>query len=352
MQHEWLENGAFKALEKGYLKKIIFEVWNCHPIDPKAKLIESYTFSVSCTDDNNQSSSLSFSATKRQDNAAAPTVVNASTSSTSKAVSRDEVHNAMQKMIQTMVMYTSSLAVLPSTRWLSMSLVYSETTPPNYEAPEFCPQDPNVLDSKFDSIMPLVVPMGQVKTGMHQVGLNFKCKPQDEDVDAYPSTQMVRHDNDEAAAEDGYDSDTTEVKWNKEKEQLLEQAQTIVKKAQEKGAPAQEALRSSALGKKLSPEMLADVFRTMKVVEEKVKPRAARVKRPYQQITSMNSVVGTPETTKRGRENLSDIAIRGPVPTAVIALPAPTPTDEDEDDDFEPMADPKKTKKRTYTRRR
>lgn len=269
-QHEWIENGAFKALELGYLDKLIFNVLDLHPDNAQAKVLESYTFKTGTR------SEVSLGAGKRDLTATIG----------SQVVTKEDVQDTMQKLIKTLVMLTSSLQQLPDTRWLSVSIVYNALAPQGYEAPQFSPQDPS-KEPAFDHD-PLVIPMGEVGTGHQTLGLEFR---------------QVDWDAAAAAAATASESDGTERQWEMEKEELIQQARSIVHNAERRGVSAEVALKSSKLAESIPNQVLNDILSkmtTLQLVKQPPPPKQTygRVKRPLQQLQTCSNQVDDGKKTR------------------------------------------------------
>lgn len=269
-QHEWIENGAFKALELGYLDKLIFNVLDLHPDNAQAKVLESYTFKTGTR------SEVSLGAGKRDLTATIG----------SQVVTKEDVQDTMQKLIKTLVMLTSSLQQLPDTRWLSVSIVYNAMAPQGYEAPQFSPQDPS-KEPAFDHD-PLVIPMGEVGTGHQTLGLEFR---------------QVDWDAAAAAAATASESDGTERQWEMEKEELIQQAHSIVHNAERRGVSAEVALKSSKLAESIPNQVLNDILSkmtTLQLVKQPPPPKQTygRVKRPLQQLQTCSNQVDDGKKTR------------------------------------------------------
>lgn len=296
---QWIEEGAFDALSKGYLQAIHFDVFDGRPADPATKLIESYRFGVGTSTGDRASMEIRAAGkpgVTRAEYSIAPTATLSSSlpSVATTVPTRDDIHAAMQKMIKTLVLLTSSLADLPSKRFLSMSLEYNDAAPRDYEPQHFGPGSLGTFRRE-----PLVVPLGEVGTGLHAVGLQFRhVDPEDDEeetkidkVDTLaPQQQQNEGEEPEADSEPPtqkleYDSDATVVGWNKRKKELLKQA---AEAAATKNDPiqAEKAVRG-ALGKSLSPELVEELLRALRLAPTTMQPpKVSSVKRPLRQVTN------------------------------------------------------------------
>jgi hypothetical protein len=139
-----------------------------------------------------------------------------------------------------------------------MNIAYTAQTPPTYEAPEFTPQEHQPL--RFVGEEPLVFAMGEVNTGLHTISL--KVQQGVEEAGGGESTQRVDASN----AESGYDSDSTQLQWKREQKQLLAEAEQVVKKSGSfDRRVAEQSLRSSEVGKRLTEDMVVEVLRNLRV---------------------------------------------------------------------------------------
>jgi HORMA domain len=98
--HEWLEKGAFKALDQNYLEKVTFNILDAHPSDFNAKILESYSFGVAGTDAQGKPLSIAFE--KKTNNSLTTT-----TSTNRALVTKEEVHSAMQQLVKTLLVRSS-----------------------------------------------------------------------------------------------------------------------------------------------------------------------------------------------------------------------------------------------------
>jgi len=91
-------------MDMNYLDKVTFNVLDAHPSDPNARVLESYSFRVASKGDSKKGP-LTVEVSERKNNSSANVVT--STSTTTKTVTRDEVHAAMQKLVRTLVVSLS-----------------------------------------------------------------------------------------------------------------------------------------------------------------------------------------------------------------------------------------------------
>lgn len=97
-QLEWLELGCFKCLESGYLDKLMFNILDAHPDDERASILECYTFQVGSS---NGSSSQAVGVNRH------PSTAKTRVSILLPRVTKDDVHQATQKLIKTLIVGSS-----------------------------------------------------------------------------------------------------------------------------------------------------------------------------------------------------------------------------------------------------
>lgn len=234
---EWLELGCFKCLEAGYLDKLMFNILDRHPNDAQAVVLESYVFSVAA----------GGADTHAQVKKSAPNRV----AITLPRVSKQDVHVSTQKLIKTLMTVTSSLPALPSVRWLSISIAYNALAPQGYQAPDFDPIDPK-QDAGFAAGQAVEqVALGSVFTGHQHMSVQCCRAETSVSASAVGSTQRC-----EDAEDDGYHSDNTDLKWNKEKLELARQAEHVIKQAVRAGMCPKLALESSTQLSQAIPQAL------------------------------------------------------------------------------------------------
>jgi len=118
----WVEMGVFDALEKHYLRAMIFSIFaRCN--DPSS-LIESYTFKFTYpSDDSVNLDILADSGNTKQ---------------CLSSMTKDQLQQAWCTMIRTLITLSHTLPPLPSERYLAVRLYYyDETTPNDYNPPGF-----------------------------------------------------------------------------------------------------------------------------------------------------------------------------------------------------------------------
>ncbi|KAL0235057.1 hypothetical protein GEMRC1_001639 [Eukaryota sp. GEM-RC1] len=153
----WLELGVFEALQKKYLREIVFGIY----LDPKQEstLIESYTFRIAY-DGNN----VRLGVTQQ---------TNGSNDSKSLPVDREAVRKSTTTMLRTLITLAQTLTPIPNERFIVMKLFYfDDVTPADYEPVFFRSA---TFDEAFNYVSkPLKLEIGSVTTPYHSLGLKIK----------------------------------------------------------------------------------------------------------------------------------------------------------------------------------
>ncbi|EKF27711.1 hypothetical protein MOQ_008557 [Trypanosoma cruzi marinkellei] len=140
---QWMEDGAFDALNKGYLKALSLCIYTPN----FTELLESYSFTVSYSPDG-QRASLRFTGNSQGDGTMRPptAATAAMARSRRKRHTRQEVQQALAGIITKLVEVVEGLPPLLCERVLAMQLTYYEdVTPPTYEPPCFSPASSHLV---------------------------------------------------------------------------------------------------------------------------------------------------------------------------------------------------------------
>ena len=157
--NNWLEHGVFDALEKHYLKALVFSIFA--KFNDPSSLLESYTFKFSYPTDGNVS--LNFTAVKK-DGQPAPTL---------NFMSKEQIQQAWCTMIRTLITLSHTLPPLPNERHIAMRLYYYEDiTPPDYNPPGFSMAD-DAPDFEFVDESERIEIGGSVQTKYHTVSMRL-----------------------------------------------------------------------------------------------------------------------------------------------------------------------------------
>ncbi|KAK7275541.1 hypothetical protein RIF29_16660 [Crotalaria pallida] len=124
---DWMEKGVYDALQKKYLKTLLFCV--CEAID--GPMIEEYAFSFSYSDSDKQEVSMNIN---RTGNKKGGTFKYNSTTE----ITPQQMRSSACKMIRTLVQLMRTLEKMPEERTILMKLLYyDDVTPADYEPPFF-----------------------------------------------------------------------------------------------------------------------------------------------------------------------------------------------------------------------
>ncbi|RLN35198.1 uncharacterized protein C2845_PM03G02500 [Panicum miliaceum] len=124
---DWMEKGVYDALQKKYLKTLLF----CICEKEEGPMIEEYAFSFSYPNTSTEEVAMNMSRTGSK---------KGSTTFTSNAseVTPDQMRSSACKMIRTLVSLMRTLDPMPEERTILMKLLYYEdVTPEDYEPPFF-----------------------------------------------------------------------------------------------------------------------------------------------------------------------------------------------------------------------
>ncbi|KAH8740044.1 hypothetical protein FG386_000871 [Cryptosporidium ryanae] len=157
----WLEDGVFDALEKGYLKLLVFGIHGeCD------ELIESYHFHFNYCDTGTNINLERRS--KDQEKAKLQKISNNSTYCTKEYARQQTV-----QLLRALILLTQSLSPLPEARYLSMKLwYYEDRVPKEYEPNHFRPARSSDILS-FNEI-PIDTTVGNVDTKYHSLTVKVK----------------------------------------------------------------------------------------------------------------------------------------------------------------------------------
>ena len=152
----WLR-GAFEAIEKRYLKELIFIIY----MNPENTndVHEMYTFRFGYTEGDRMECQLLQGQNEKRIN----------------SVTDDDLYKATQSMLRTIIVLVQGLGPLPDSAYMTMKLkYYDEFTPTDYEPPGFCPTEwtSPTLPSGAVSLN-----SGDVSTNFHTMKLRVKAAP-------------------------------------------------------------------------------------------------------------------------------------------------------------------------------
>ncbi|KAK9471202.1 HORMA domain-containing protein [Dipodascopsis tothii] len=120
---DWLERGVYDALDRRYLKAVALSIYA--QADAPHDALETYTFSVAY----------------RCGDATGLAIENGHGERVEVGVEPAAVRRSLQAMIRRFIVITQDLPPLPDDRYVTLRLVFTETTPASYQPPGFCDTD-------------------------------------------------------------------------------------------------------------------------------------------------------------------------------------------------------------------
>uniref|UniRef100_K3ZSG4 HORMA domain-containing protein n=1 Tax=Setaria italica TaxID=4555 RepID=K3ZSG4_SETIT len=124
---DWMEKGVYDALQKKYLKTLLF----CICEKEEGPMIEEYAFSFSYPNTSTEEVAMNMSRTGSKKGSTTFT-------SNSSEVTPDQMRSSACKMIRTLVSLMRTLDPMPEERTILMKLLYyDDVTPEDYEPPFF-----------------------------------------------------------------------------------------------------------------------------------------------------------------------------------------------------------------------
>ncbi|KAF8040897.1 hypothetical protein BT93_B2960 [Corymbia citriodora subsp. variegata] len=122
---DWMEKGVYDALQKKYLKTLLFCV--CESVE--GPMIEQYAFSFSYSSSDSQEVSMNISRTGNKKR---------STFKSGAEITPNQMRSSACKMVRTLVQLMRTLDRMPEERTILMKLLYyDDVTPADYEPPFF-----------------------------------------------------------------------------------------------------------------------------------------------------------------------------------------------------------------------
>ncbi|KAF2937853.1 hypothetical protein DAI22_03g079100 [Oryza sativa Japonica Group] len=123
----WMEKGVYDALQKKYLKTLLF----CICEKEEGPMIEEYAFSFSYPNMSGDEVAINLSRTESKKNSA-------TFKPNAAEVTPDQMRSSACKMIRTLVSLMRTLDQIPEERTILMKLLYyDDVTPEDYEPPFF-----------------------------------------------------------------------------------------------------------------------------------------------------------------------------------------------------------------------
>nr|XP_011457480.1 PREDICTED: uncharacterized protein LOC101303480 isoform X2 [Fragaria vesca subsp. vesca] len=191
---DWMEKGVYDALQKKYLKTLLF----CVCEDVEGPMIEEYTFSFSYSNSDSQEVSMNInrSGNKKQ---GGTFKYNSTTD-----ITPNQMRSSACKMVRTLVQLMRTLDRMPEERTILMKLLYyDDVTPADYEPPFFrgCTEEET---RNLWTKNPLKMEVGNVNSKHLVLALKVKSvldPCEDENDDIQDDDSMQRDDSSESDSE-------------------------------------------------------------------------------------------------------------------------------------------------------
>ncbi|KAK8936781.1 hypothetical protein KSP39_PZI012447 [Platanthera zijinensis] len=160
---DWMEKGVYDALQKKYLKTLLF----CICEDLEGPMIEEYSFSFNYADPSKEAVSMNISRNGNKKSGATFRANNMD-------ITPDQMRSSACKMIRTLVQLMTTLDHMPSERTILMKLLYYEDiTPEDYEPPFFRSCNENEASDVWAK-NPLKIEVGNVNSRHLVLALKVK----------------------------------------------------------------------------------------------------------------------------------------------------------------------------------
>ncbi|KAJ8480410.1 hypothetical protein OPV22_024137 [Ensete ventricosum] len=190
---DWMEKGVYDALQKKYLKTLLF----CICEETEGSMIEEYAFSFSYSSLNSDEVSMKVSRNGNKRNGA-------TFKSDVTDVTPDQMRSSACKMIRTLVSLMRTLDQMPEERTILMKLLYyDDVTPADYEPPFFRKCSENEAPSDWTKT-PLKMQVGNVNS--RHVVLSLKVKsvldPCEDENDGLPEDEEASLGDDSGQGND------------------------------------------------------------------------------------------------------------------------------------------------------
>ncbi|TPX49902.1 hypothetical protein CcCBS67573_g10128 [Chytriomyces confervae] len=158
-----LEAGCFDALQKGYLRLIVFSIYR--PSSDASNLRENHLIE-----------SYEFEFQYPSETEVVMSVAGGTRQSLSKSVSKKESVKAMADMLRRIIILTQTMKPLPDDAEFSTRVYYyDDVTPINYEPPNFRQGKPQDHEMQLEDAQ--MFELGSVKTNHHALALNVRTGP-------------------------------------------------------------------------------------------------------------------------------------------------------------------------------
>ncbi|KAL5723699.1 Meiosis-specific protein asy1 [Ranunculus cassubicifolius] len=212
---DWMEKGVYDALQKKYLKTLLFCI--CETID--GPMIEEYAFSFSYSNSDSQEVAMNIN---RSGNKKGTTFK----SNGATDVTPNQMRSSACKMVRTLIQLMRTLDRMPEERTVLMKLqYYDDVTPTDYEPPFFRSCSEQEANSPWTK-NPLKMDVGNVNSKHLILALKVKSilDPCDDESDDLQDDEMVNLGADSVERDDSSDdsSDTDmEVDHSTQEDQFV-----------------------------------------------------------------------------------------------------------------------------------
>ncbi|KAG8781870.1 DNA binding protein [Serendipita sp. 397] len=171
---DYLEKGAFHALERQYLRKMMFSIY-VDKEDPQ-NIVETWSFDFTYHEVPGSSTRIPVLSVTNFRNTSDETPVTPTTiGDRTRAPTLGDVKNSIRNMVHKLIAITQTLEDLPRKRFATFKLEYYPHTPDDYEPPLFVPAGPErsklVFSTHEVTDVPLRMKIGEVGTGYNSVSL-------------------------------------------------------------------------------------------------------------------------------------------------------------------------------------
>ncbi|KAK9090120.1 hypothetical protein Sjap_023297 [Stephania japonica] len=173
---DWMEKGVYDALQKKYLKTLLFCI--CEEIG--GPMLEEYAFSFSYSNSESQEVSMNINRTGTKNKGAV-------FKSDSAEVTPNQMRSSACKMIRTLVQLMRTLDQMPEERVILMKLLYyDDVTPADYEPPFFRGCSAEEAHNSWTK-KPLKMDVGNVNSKHFLLALRVKsildsCEDENDDI--------------------------------------------------------------------------------------------------------------------------------------------------------------------------
>ncbi|XP_019707286.1 meiosis-specific protein PAIR2 [Elaeis guineensis] len=196
---DWMEKGVYDALQKKYLKTLLFCI--CERVE--GPMIEEYVFSFSyaCSNDEEVSMNVSRNGSKKK----------STTFKTNPSdVTPDQMRSSACKMVRTLVSLMRTLDQMPEERTILMKLLYYDgVTPEDYEPPFFRSCSENEAANSWTK-SPLKMEVGNVNSKHFVLALKVKSvlDPCEDENGNFPEDEEGSLGDDSVQEDDSSSSDS------------------------------------------------------------------------------------------------------------------------------------------------